>query len=267
VIPFLHDVLARSAAERATHPAVEEPDGSRVDYAELAALAHRVRDRLQALGVRPGDRVGIWCRKSIDTVAAIFGTLECGAAYVPVDPTAPATRNGYIMANCDVRAVVVEARYASGLRAEMAAAGRAPQYVEIPEAGGGRGLRAALDALDQAGVAAPGTTVRSAPDDLAYILYTSGSTGNPKGVMLTPPQRYELRGVVCSEALAPRPEDRFSAHAPPTVDLSDPRPLRIDPPRRHPDRHPRRARQGSLSTSRIHRHESASRSGTRRLRS
>src|SRR5262245_37267678 len=182
----LHDFLARSAASRGSHAAIEEADGSSVSYAELLALADRVRDRLQALGVRPGDRVGIWIRKSIDTVASIYGVLEAGAAYVPVDPSAPAVRNGYIFADCGVRAVLIEERFAAALDAELERVGSAPARIVLPAAGGGRGLRAALDALDTAdGPAARGRTIRPHPDELAYILYTSGSTGRPKGIMLT----------------------------------------------------------------------------------
>jgi amino acid adenylation domain-containing protein len=213
----LHDTLARSAVARGAHPAVVEPGGAAVSYAELQALADRVRDRLQAAGVGPGDRVGIWVRKSIDAVAAIFGTLECGAAYVPVDPGAPAVRNGYIMASCDVRAVIIETRWAAALRAELG--GAAPAFIELPAAGGGAGLRAALDTLDATAPAPTSVTQRPGPDDLAYILCTSGSTGKPKGVMLS--HRNATSFVDwCTEALDPRADDRFSAHAPFHFDLS-----------------------------------------------
>ena len=215
----LHDVLARSAATRGDHAAVEEPGGARITYSELQQLADRVRDRLLALGVQPGDRVGIWSRKSIDTVASILGALECGAAYVPVDPGAPATRNGYILGNCDVRVAIVEDRYAPGLRAELARIGHAPAFLELAPVGGGAGLRAALDALDRSSPAPAGTTVRPAPDALAYILYTSGSTGNPKGVMLSHQNAVSFVDW-CSAALDPRASDRFSAHAPFHFDLS-----------------------------------------------
>ena len=71
-------------------------------------MSDRLRDRLRAMGVRPGDRVGIYLRKSIDAVAAIFGILKAGAAYVPVDPGAPAARGAFILNNCQVNVVVIE---------------------------------------------------------------------------------------------------------------------------------------------------------------
>ena len=90
-------------------------------------MSNRVRDRLHALGVRPGDRVGIYLRKSIDSVAAIYGILKAGAAYVPVDPGAPAERNAYIMDNCAVKAVFVESGPAGDFRIELARQGAAPR--------------------------------------------------------------------------------------------------------------------------------------------
>lgn len=215
----LHDYLAGAAARRGAHPAVEEAGGASISYAGLDALSDRVRDRLQAIGVRPGDRVGISVRKSIDTVAAIWGVLKAGAAYVPVDPTAPASRNGYIFANCTVRAAVVESRAADALRAELDSVGHGAEFLILSGAGGGQALAAALDAWDAQAPAATGSTVRPAPGDLAYILYTSGSTGRPKGVMLSHENATSFVDW-CSAAFSPREDDRFSAHAPFHFDLS-----------------------------------------------
>src|SRR5262245_42555577 len=104
----LHQGLETAAGRWPDHVAVAMPEGGRITYRELATLSDRVRDRLWKMGVRPGDRVGICCPKSIDTVAAIFGVLKTGAAYVPCDPHAPASRNAYILSNCGVKAALVE---------------------------------------------------------------------------------------------------------------------------------------------------------------
>src|SRR5438046_2837970 len=109
----LHHLLDGSARLHPDHPAVEEGvvrDSARsaVTYRQLATLSDRLRDGLRHLGVQPGDRVGIYLRKSIDAVASVFGILKMGAAYVPVDPGAPAARNAYILDNCSVKAVIVE---------------------------------------------------------------------------------------------------------------------------------------------------------------
>src|SRR6185436_14273438 len=132
------------------------------------------------------DRIGLYLRKSIDSVATLLGALKTGAAYVPVDPGAPATRGAYILHNCGVKVVVVEATLAGKLGAELQNLGSAPAMIAVdgpPD--GGAGLCAALDAADAEAKAPPVATVPSKPSDLAYILYTSGSTGKPKGVMLS----------------------------------------------------------------------------------
>jgi amino acid adenylation domain-containing protein len=152
-------------------------------------------------------------------VAAIYGALKAGAAYVPVDPTAPPARNAYILQNCAVKALVMERRFDAKLRPELEQLGPVPQLILIDDAGAGAGLRRALDEADAAGVAPAIETARPRPSDLAYILYTSGSTGKPKGVMLS-----HENGVSyvdwCSEVFEPRAEDRFSSHAPFHFDLS-----------------------------------------------
>ena len=94
----LHQFLLNAARLCPDRTAVEEPGHGMLTYRELANLSDRLRDRLSALGVGPGDRVGIYMRKSIDAVVSIFGILKTGAAYVPVDPGAPAARNAYILA-------------------------------------------------------------------------------------------------------------------------------------------------------------------------
>lgn len=216
---MLHRYLDEAAERRPDHLAILEPGGESLRYQELKTLADRTRDRLRALGVSRGDRVGICVHKSIDTVAAILGTLRAGAAYVPVDPTAPAARNGFILADCDVRVAIVEKELASDLAAEIESNGSHPAIIEIGSPGGGRALNVALDEADAKSTAPVSATEENAPEDLAYILYTSGSTGKPKGVMLTHENAISFTEWG-AQALHPTSEDRFSSHAPFHFDLS-----------------------------------------------
>src|SRR5262245_59680507 len=110
-----HELLVNAAARFPKKVAIEVPGEGTVTYAELDLLSDRVRDRPRCLGVSPEDRVGLCLRTSIDAVAAIFGILKSGAAYVPIDPNAPASRGAYILNNCAIRAAVVEARLATKL--------------------------------------------------------------------------------------------------------------------------------------------------------
>jgi len=199
--------------------AVEDLARGAITYHELATLSERLRDRLNLVGIRPGDRVGIYLRKSIDAVASIFGIMKAGAAYVPVDPGAPTSRNAYILNNCSVKAVVVEQAFEEGLRTEIGRHGEVPRLLLLQGTGGGQPLWKALEreqGKDPAPMAQPGIPL---PDDLAYILYTSGSTGKPKGVMLS--HRNAVSFVDwCSEVFEPHEADRFSSHAPFHFDLS-----------------------------------------------
>src|SRR5215204_3845896 len=116
----LHQLLIRSAQEYPDRLAVEETDDSAITYQDLEQLSNQRRDRLTQRGVRPGDRVGIYLRKSIDAVASIFGILKAGAAYVPVDPGAPPARNAYIFSDCVVKAILIENRVVERFSAEFA---------------------------------------------------------------------------------------------------------------------------------------------------
>lgn len=215
----LQRLLDSSVARYPDHTAVEDPDRASVTYAELGRLSDDVRDRLHHLGVRPGDRVGIYLRKSIDAVAAIYGALKAGAAYVPVDPEAPQERCAYVLNNCTVRALICDRALAEALEPELARLGELPALLRVQAEEGAVPLAAALEREQRRDPAPRVETVRGQPDDLAYILYTSGSTGRPKGVMLT--QRNALSFVDwCSDTFEPAPADVFSSHAPLHFDLS-----------------------------------------------
>lgn len=208
------------AAERFPNRiAVVEPGHADISYRQLAELSCRVRDRLHELGVGPRDRVGLYLRKSIDTVAAIYGILRAGAAYVPVDPGAPPARNAYIMHNCGVKVVLTEARVADKFQVELQGLGMPPHLIVLDDVGGGLALATWLDNADAAHPMACRADEVPDQNDLAYILYTSGSTGKPKGVMLSHENAVSFVDW-CSEVFEPTPEDTFSSHAPFHFDLS-----------------------------------------------
>src|SRR5687767_13974762 len=175
----LHRGIIEAAKRFPDRPAVQEPGRGGLTYRELDHLSDRVRDRLIAMGVAPGDRVGFYLRKSIDTVAALYGILKAGAAYVPVDPGAPPARNAFILSNCDVTVALTEERFLDRLQEELTAQGSHAALLCLGETGGGQALARALDAADARASAPHAETVYPAPDALAYILYTSGSTGKP----------------------------------------------------------------------------------------
>jgi amino acid adenylation domain-containing protein len=134
-----------------------------------------------------------------------------------VDPDSPPWRAAYILANCGVRVLIVEARLEAQLRDAFREQGQElPPLLVLEGVGGGEALRAAV--TDPGSANAPALPEGDA-DDVAYILYTSGSTGKPKGVTLT--HRNALSFVQwCVDTFDISRNDRFSSHAPLHFDLS-----------------------------------------------
>jgi pyochelin synthetase len=163
---LLHSRLPDRARELGRKPAVVTTHG-KLSYAALQRCSARIAELLAGMGCRPGDLVAIMTPKSTGQVAAVFGALTAGAAYVPLDPEWPDERVRHLLADTG----------ASALLTTESQRGRLDQICQIP-----------VLAVDgpRAGEPPGGVTdADRAPDDLAYVIYTSGSTGTPKGAMLS----------------------------------------------------------------------------------
>ena len=211
----LHEFLDESVERVPKRIAVEDPSGTQIRYEELGRLTGLLSEKLRHMGIGPGDRVAFYLHKSIDSIISLYGILKSGAAYVPLDPSAPASRNAYILDNCSVAALILEDGFVESLSAEFDGLAEKVPLIVLHERNEVPRLASALDS-----VRTPvQNSYRSNPDDLAYILYTSGSTGHPKGVMLT--HRNAISFVDwCSEVFEPTEFDRCSSHAPLHFDLS-----------------------------------------------
>lgn len=197
----LQDLLVAAAARWPDAVAVRTPDG-KVTYGELDRRADLFAGALTGSGVRRGDRVVLWSSKSADVIAAMQGALRIGAVYVPVDPLAPPDRVRRIVDDAAARVLCAPRDLVAG-----AAAFRDVACVDLDTA--------ALRASDPG----PPPEVRSDSGDLAYLLYTSGSRGVPKGVCISHGNALAFIKW-CAEELQASREDVFANHAPFSFDLS-----------------------------------------------
>jgi L-proline---[L-prolyl-carrier protein] ligase len=217
---MIHDLL--SAAARRGGEAIAVVDAEReLTYAELDRRSDGLAVAMIERGVRAGDRVGLLLEKSLESVIAIYATLKAGAAYVPLDDQAPVWRLAYIARDAGIRYLVSSDAKAEVCR-ELIAAG-APLQTVIGAAGEGP-ADGGLEFLPWGEVEGFPTTdaaIPSAadPDAIAYVLYTSGSTGEPKGVMLSHANCLAFVEWAAQE-VGVGPTDRLSSHAPFHFDLS-----------------------------------------------
>ncbi|HET7460529.1 MAG TPA: amino acid adenylation domain-containing protein, partial [Longimicrobium sp.] len=191
----VHELFERQAARAPVAAAVMHEERS-LTYAELNAQANRLAHALRDAGVAPGARVAVLVPRSIELVVSELGVLKTGAAYVPIDPAFPAERLAYMVAD-------------SGSRVVLALAGA--DLPDLPEV-----ERIDVDALAEGRTDDPRVPLDG--EAAAYVMYTSGSTGQPKGVVV--PHRAISRLVVNSGYADFVAGDRVAFAANPAFDAS-----------------------------------------------
>jgi amino acid adenylation domain-containing protein len=173
------EIFARRAAERPGALAVADPL-ERWTYAELDAATARIARRLAEGGVRPGDTVAIWAHRSAAMARAMMGVLRAGAAFVALDPAYPAARLAEYVRIAGPRGFLRIAA-AGAVPAEVEGALSASVLVKIGLGGKSQG---SIDDIDGLGsLPAETSDVEIGADSLAYLSFTSGTTGAPKAVM------------------------------------------------------------------------------------
>jgi len=154
-------------AQMAKNPAAIalEAGAAVLTYAELDQRTNRLAHQLVDKGVTPGSLVGVCVERCLEAPLAILAVLKAGAAYVPIDPTYPADRVEYMLADSAARVLLTQSALVESL---------APGEAEV----------ICIDEFDWESGNASAPSVDIAVDDPAYAIYTSGSTGLPKGVLL-----------------------------------------------------------------------------------
>ncbi|MDQ6898006.1 MAG: non-ribosomal peptide synthetase [Candidatus Dormibacteraeota bacterium] len=200
--PCVHELVAARARQHPGDLAVTGPDGA-MTYGQLDLRSDRLARRLTGLGAGPGALVGLCMERSAALVLAALGILKSGAAYVALDPAYPDARLEFMLRDAKASVVITPERTARRVRDLPLVA------IDVDD------LMRSTDSVQPS--VTPGASAR--PGDLAYVVYTSGSTGTAKGVMI---EHRSLLALVDwhLRAFAVSPSDRATQLASPGFDAA-----------------------------------------------
>lgn len=209
---LIHSPVSHYARATPDHAALRI-QGNQLSYGELDAASNRLANALIAHGLETGGRVGIFMHKSLELGVAIYGILKAGGVFVPLDPFLPYERLQFIIDDCDIGHLV-------------SADAMAPSLGKLADSFDGSIYGVSLkfgvstvswEEVDEYPSTPPDVWIID--QNLAYIMYTSGSTGHPKGMM------HSHHGSISyarwgAQHVSLTPEDRVASHAPLHFDLS-----------------------------------------------
>ncbi len=217
---LLHQLLSESATRYPDKIAVVFKDQT-LTYAQLELETNQLANLLIKSGVGKGDRVSIYLDKSLFSIISVYGILKAGATYVPIDPLAPVKYIDYIISKCRIKSLITFKEKVKNI--EKAFPEGCPLGNIIIMNGS---LDRKLDSTQlinwgeaKKSVSSTSPNIGCIEGNLAYILFTSGSTGNPKGVMIS--HRNSLTYVDSThDFFEIRDNDILSNHPPLHFDMS-----------------------------------------------
>ncbi|MGQ7947205.1 non-ribosomal peptide synthetase [Flavobacterium sp. WC2509] len=174
--------LLKLQAEITPNNIALEFHGSKTTYVELHKKVNQLAHYLKAQGIESGDFVAVSFPRSPELLYTLLAIIQCGAAYLPLDPEYPKERLEFMLNDSNAKVLLTSKTLAASL----------PSWSHTLF------IEDAMNSLNQYAIVPVASTIT--PNDLVYILYTSGSTGNPKGVPIT---HKNLVNFLCSMALEP----------------------------------------------------------------
>lgn len=194
----IHGIFERVAKCRPEAVAVKYKN-TEITYKELNLRANFLAKRMQVLGVKPGDIVAIELSHSVELMVSIIAILKCGAAYLPLDGNNPQIRNEQYLTMAGVSVIIC-----ADISATDYYQSRTCVSIEDKPL-----FSTMLENFD---------AYQAVPDDKAYVMFTSGSTGSPKGVIV--PHRAVIRLVIDTNYIQITAQDSILQFAPPSFDAS-----------------------------------------------
>ncbi|MEM9849541.1 MAG: AMP-binding protein, partial [Bacteroidota bacterium] len=208
-----HTVL--NAADRSPNHLAFRCMESSCSYAELAKQMNQLANCLLELGLKKGDRVGVFLNRSIETAVSIYGIMNAGGVYVPIDPNLSVERVRFLIKDCGIRHLVTNPAQARRLKKVLAEKTDLRYVIGLQKDWAIPTI--AWENVFQYPTSTP--KVRILAQDLAYIMYTSGSTGIPKGIMHTHYSGLSY-AQLSSDLYQLHAKDIFGNHAPLFFDIS-----------------------------------------------
>lgn len=215
MISNLADILEVNASKNGDKTAFKCGSKS-LSYIEMSTKTSQLAAYLVSKGVKKGDRVGVYLERSLETVISIYGIMKAGAVFVPLDPTAPQNRTLYLIKDCNIEHLITSKVQRKKLISFLNEEHSLKSIIGVA-------IEAEVVSVDWDTVfKTPKETYKPldiSENDLAYIMYTSGSTGAPKGIMHTHKSGLSyarLSGALYNVSTT----DVFANHAPLHFDIS-----------------------------------------------